>query len=400
MTTALHLRPSRPAGRRSHGVLGRAGVVRAAAAIAVFLTIAAVGAAAPPTPEPFTVTSLSERLHVIHGGSGFGANVGVCVGDEGLLVVDTMLDSSSERLAQAIASISDRPVEIVVNTHDHQDHAGGNPYFAERGAVIIAHEASRFGPALVHLRIPTRFQLDYCGEAITVHPVVAHTFGDLLILFETSNAVFVGDIFTNSYYPSGYADGRRSEFEAAGRILALADSETTIVPGHGRIDDATGVERARDRIGRWYERVAALRTDGATVAEMLRDVELRRLKNEFLGDRRGRLADDTRFERYLRRTLSADFVPAFPLTVDEIDATRGRFRSSDGLTLEIAVENQRVFLRQEGSFIEQLVPTGPDTFHIRGSVAGRVVLTRTDHGDIAGIAIEDGESVVSARKVE
>jgi cyclase len=68
---------------------------------------------------------------------GFFSNSAVLVLSDCVVVVDTQITPrAGERLRQAIARVTDKPVTHVVNTHYHGDHAGGNSAFA--GAEIIA----------------------------------------------------------------------------------------------------------------------------------------------------------------------------------------------------------------------------------------------------------------------
>ena len=72
---------------------------------------------------------------------GWNSNSGFVVTDEGVLVIDT---GSSELigtvLRKAIATVTDKPVRWVVNTHGHGDHWLGNKVFADEGAEIMASD--------------------------------------------------------------------------------------------------------------------------------------------------------------------------------------------------------------------------------------------------------------------
>ncbi len=74
----------------------------------------------------------------------FGANAGIVIGKDGILVVDTLLSAKeAKRFIRDIRAISDKPIKYVVDTHYHLDHAFGNSEFAQYGAVIVAHENAR-----------------------------------------------------------------------------------------------------------------------------------------------------------------------------------------------------------------------------------------------------------------
>ena len=71
----------------------------------------------------------------------FGANAGIIIGKDGIVVVDTMISAKeAKRFIRDIRSISRKPIRYVVNTHYHLDHVFGNSEFAKLGAVVIAQE--------------------------------------------------------------------------------------------------------------------------------------------------------------------------------------------------------------------------------------------------------------------
>ncbi|HXZ78679.1 MAG TPA: MBL fold metallo-hydrolase, partial [Terriglobales bacterium] len=74
--------------------------------------------------------------------TGAGGNIGVSVGDDGIVVVDDQYAPLAPKIEAALKGITDKPVRFVINTHWHSDHVGGNAYFQKQGPVI-AHENVR-----------------------------------------------------------------------------------------------------------------------------------------------------------------------------------------------------------------------------------------------------------------
>lgn len=64
-------------------------------------------AADSPSPK-ITFTKVNEQFWVLHGGNGLGANVGMSVGEDGILLVDAMNINSGQLLIDAIRTISDK----------------------------------------------------------------------------------------------------------------------------------------------------------------------------------------------------------------------------------------------------------------------------------------------------
>lgn len=70
----------------------------------------------------------------------YGANAGIIIGRDGIVVVDTLISSKeAKRFIRDIRAISKKPIRYVVNTHYHLDHTFGNADFKRLGAVIISH---------------------------------------------------------------------------------------------------------------------------------------------------------------------------------------------------------------------------------------------------------------------
>src|SRR6266513_1986833 len=73
---------------------------------------------------------------------GAGGNIGVSVGDDGIVMVDDQYAPLAPKIQAALKGISDKPLRFVLNTHLHGDHTGGNPVFSQL-APIIAQENVR-----------------------------------------------------------------------------------------------------------------------------------------------------------------------------------------------------------------------------------------------------------------
>jgi glyoxylase-like metal-dependent hydrolase (beta-lactamase superfamily II) len=76
--------------------------------------------------------------------NGFGANAGIIVGQEWVIVIDTLASAKEARqMINDIERITNKPIQYVVNTHTHFDHCFGNSEFAKDGAIVIAHESGK-----------------------------------------------------------------------------------------------------------------------------------------------------------------------------------------------------------------------------------------------------------------
>jgi glyoxylase-like metal-dependent hydrolase (beta-lactamase superfamily II) len=145
---------------------------------------------------------------------GAGGNIGASVGDDGIVIVDDEFLPLADKIEAALKGITDKPVKVVLNTHWHGDHTGGNQHFGEK-APIVAQEnvrkrlaaggKTRFGEtkpaektALPVITFENDVSVHLNGEDIhAIHFPNGHTDGDSVIFFKQSNVVHMGDDFFN-----------------------------------------------------------------------------------------------------------------------------------------------------------------------------------------------------------
>jgi glyoxylase-like metal-dependent hydrolase (beta-lactamase superfamily II) len=209
--------------------------------------------------------------------TGSGGNVGLCVGSDGVLMIDNQFAPLSEKINEAIENITNEKIKFLINTHWHGDHTGGNENFANKGATIIAHDNVRkrlsteqirpFGrttPASPKVAWPKltfndNMSVHFNDQSIQlIHIHNAHTDGDAFVYFPKSNILHMGDCFFKDRFPyidremGGSPDGAIKAVQVA---MMIADNETKIIPGHGSLatkDDLlryhTMLVTMRDRI--------------------------------------------------------------------------------------------------------------------------------------------------------
>lgn len=185
---------------------------------------------------------------------GAGGNIGASVGDDGIVIVDDEFLPLADKIEAALKGITDKPVKVVLNTHWHGDHTGGNPHFGEK-APIVAQEnvrkrlitggKSRFGEtkpadksALPIITFEDHVSVHLNGEDIrAIHFPHGHTDGDSVIFFTQSNVVHMGDDFFNGgMFPFIDIDsGGSVQGMIAGdeKVLSEVPDDVKIIPGHG-----------------------------------------------------------------------------------------------------------------------------------------------------------------------
>ena len=83
---------------------------------------------------------VAEGLYVLFG---VGGNIGVSIGEDGVLIVDNQFPQVMDKIEAAIAGIGGEGVDYAINTHWHFDHAEGNNALGPRGTTIVAHKNAR-----------------------------------------------------------------------------------------------------------------------------------------------------------------------------------------------------------------------------------------------------------------
>src|SRR3954470_11890693 len=84
-------------------------------------------------------TKIAGNVYMLQGA---GGNIGVCAGDDGIVIVDDQFAPLASKIKTALKGISDKPLKFVINTHFHGDHTGGNAEFSKE-ATIVAHDNVR-----------------------------------------------------------------------------------------------------------------------------------------------------------------------------------------------------------------------------------------------------------------
>src|SRR5574341_1193442 len=218
---------------------------------------------------------------------GLGGNIGVAVGPDGVFLIDDQYAPLTEKITAAIRALSPAPIRFLINTHWHGDHTGGNENLGRAGVLIVAHENvrrrmsveqfiaafnSRTPPApaaaLPVVTFTDTVTVYLNGDSVVVfHVAPAHTDGDAIIYFRHANVIHAGDTYFNGRYPfidvssGGSVDGMVA---AADRMLALANAETKIIPGHGPLSNRAELQAYRDMLATVRDRVRRAIAAGQT----------------------------------------------------------------------------------------------------------------------------------------
>lgn len=231
------------------------------------------------TPRAPAIQQVTGDLYMI---SGEGGNVAVYVTAEGVVLVDDMYARNYADIVASVKTVTSQPVRYVLNTHQHDDHAGGNVGALAAGVEVIAHRNVRAN--MSRLRQPGMPRVTFSEQASIalggkeVHSYYfgrGHTNGDAVVHFPAERVVHAGDLFLAR--PPGapglhlyfdYANGG-SAVEWTGTLDAAMKLDfDRVIPGHGAISTRADLAKWRDDVEALRTHIQGLVRDGRGRAEI------------------------------------------------------------------------------------------------------------------------------------
>jgi glyoxylase-like metal-dependent hydrolase (beta-lactamase superfamily II) len=236
--------------------------------------------------------------------SGEGGNVAVALTDEGVVLVDDMFDRNHADILTQVRTLTDKPIRYVLNTHQHDDHAGGDVKMLPI-AEVIAHKNVRAN--LMHIKQP--YYEDTPGTPIGLPRVTfsdqlslslgqsevqaryfgrGHTNGDAVVYFPELKVIHTGDLFLARTAAAAAAADKRPpgvsiyvDYAQGGSFIEwsrtlegiLTLDFDTIVPGHGPVSTRADLVRFKANLEAMRTRIAAMIQQGATKGAVVKVFE-------------------------------------------------------------------------------------------------------------------------------
>ncbi len=183
-----------------------------------------------------------------------GGTIGWYVKEDMIIVIDSQFPDTAKNFKNELDSKSTGEINYLINTHHHNDHTLGNFFLKDFTKNIVAHEnctklqlkhnkgkETEGQVVTANTTFNNMWRIKLPDEYLTAsHLGKAHTGGDIIIHFENSNIVHLGDLVFNNVYP--YIDNNgectvTGWVEVLDKILNQFDKDTKFIFGHANSNE-------------------------------------------------------------------------------------------------------------------------------------------------------------------
>ena len=239
-------------------------------------------------PAPLTVEKISENLFQLVGGR--GANSGMYIGDNEVLLIDAKMDKASvEAIFTAVEGFTNKPVTYLINTHSDGDHVNGNEFMPE-DITIIAHEncreeffhAARDGSPskwtdeklmkfVPQITFTDRMKLHLGSKTVELHYFgIGHTTGDIVVYFPEEKTAFIGDqvFFGRPQLIHSYKGGNSFEHVQTTELILETLDAVNYCSGHADVKTRKDVENHLEAIKNMQKKIKTLAAEGKSLEDI------------------------------------------------------------------------------------------------------------------------------------
>ena len=318
-----------------------------------------------------------DSLYIITQNQPFGANhMGVLVGEENLMIIDTLPKIVRNQVVEAVKEISGKPPKFVFNTLIHDHRTGANNAFRNMGAEVIRARDEyptwvdeEEGPA--EIEFTAELKLRFADEWVTAWHHRIHTLGDSIIKLEKSNVIFTGWTYVSEILPQGTRSYIR-QVELWDEILGMADDDTLIVPGYGKLSNKNQLQVYKDRFSRLRSQIVSLHKAGLSVDDIINNTEILDAVAEMsirINNQEERLRNA---EKYFLRIIVTSIVTEetyandFRVANDRLYEYVGTYNEGDNKELDILILEDKLLLGSQSTqyYTAELHPYAEDEFYV------------------------------------
>jgi cyclase len=203
----------------------------------------------PQQPAP-PVTAFAELRRGVGYFTGQGGTIGYVITGDGAIAVDSQYPATAAPCLEGLKQKAPKGIELLINTHHHGDHTGGNTVFKPAVKHIVCQEkclewhkktAAAATPPTAQAYGDVTFGESWSAtlgdeKVWAIYNGRGHTSGDAIVVFEKANVVHMGDLMFNRLHP-------RLDFAAGGSArnwvkvldrVAKGHRDATFIFGHAK----------------------------------------------------------------------------------------------------------------------------------------------------------------------
>jgi cyclase len=207
------------------------------------LSVAVTAARQTPQPAALQVDKVKDNLFVLKGG---GGNTAVFITTDGVVVVDAKNPGMGQPILDKIKELTPKPVTLLINTHTHGDHVGGNPEFPATVDIVVQENTKSNmekmpafqsgGKGMAKRTFKDRMTIGRGADEIDLFYFgPGHTNGDAWVVFPALRAAHAGDLFASKGLPLVDANNGGSVLhypETLNKAHSGIKNVDTIINGH------------------------------------------------------------------------------------------------------------------------------------------------------------------------
>jgi glyoxylase-like metal-dependent hydrolase (beta-lactamase superfamily II) len=203
--------------------------------------------APPPVVPTFTPIRRNVGIFTARGGT-----IGWMIAPDGVVVVDSQFPDTAQMFLDGLKPRTARKIDLLINSHHHGDHTGGNQTLRPSVAKIVGHAnqpglqrkqaaaaKTEGAQAYADETFTENWRADLGSEIVsTRHYGPGHTGGDIAIVFERANVVHMGDLAFKQRHPRVDRPGGasiRNWIVALEKVTGDHNADTTYVFGHAKV---------------------------------------------------------------------------------------------------------------------------------------------------------------------
>jgi len=216
---------------------------------------------------------LDENLFLLKETFRFTANILAISGEDGLLIMDTGFGEVSDDLKDAVNFLG-KDVKVIINSHLHGDHKGGNKSFGE-GIKKIAHAKCKEDfqtEENYFIGIIEKYCFTFSGIEIVCIPFAGgHSQCDIIVHVPDMKLVYLGDLYLSESFPLvdvGVGSKAQIVVENLKEIVHILPDDTRIISGHGKETSTGELKSYINMLEETIEIVRSAISKGASVQEM------------------------------------------------------------------------------------------------------------------------------------